>query len=341
MSGEEFYVDIFIIPLAGYELVLGRHWLRTLGPDIKLQTITFWRDDHRVRWHGVGATAPPMLSALATVDLLERLLQEFSDLFAEPTGLPPQRHLDHRIHLVPDTAPVAVRPYCYPQLLKDEIERQCQEMLHQGIIRPSTSAFSSPVLLVRKDGSWRFCVDYTALNAKTVRDIFPIPVVEELLDKLHGATFFTKLDLRSGYFQVRMYNDDIAKTVFRTDHGHYEFLVMPFGLTNATFQALTNEVLHPFLRWCVLVFFDDILIYSKTWTEHLQHIHAVFIVLREHSLVLKHTKCLFAQRNVDYLGHMITVTGIAMDESKIEVVKAWPLPKTIKALCGFVGLTGY
>lgn len=278
IAGEPFIFDIYVIPLAGYEMILGCQWLKTLGPilwDFATHSMSFWQHDHRIKWFGMNAPSAPRLATLADRDLLALLLEEFQDLFVEPTGLPPKHHLDHHIHLLPDTAPVVVRPYRYPQLLKDELEKQCDEMLQQGIIRPSTSAFSSPVLLVRKkDNSWRFCVDFRALNAKTVRDMFPIPVVEELLDELNGATYFTKLDLRSGYHQVRMADEDIAKTAFRTHHGHFEFLVMPFGLTNApaTFQALMNTVLRPFLRRCVLVFFDDILIYSKSWSEHLHHV---------------------------------------------------------------------
>jgi hypothetical protein len=290
-----------------------------------------------------GDAAFPVHTVTATPTLLDELLASFVDTFAEPHGLPLHRSRDHGITLVSGAQPVVVLPYRYPARHKDELECQCTAMLVQGLIRSSLSAFSSPVLLVKKhDGSWRFCVDYRTLNAITVKDAFPIPVVDELLDELHGTKCFTKLDLRSGYHQVRMRADDIAKTTFRTHDGLYEFLVMPFGLCNApaTFQALMNDVLRPFLRRFVLVFFDDILIYSSSWADHLCHLRAVFTILQQHRLFVKRSKCAFGERSIAYLGHVISDAGVAMDPAKVQAVSAWPQPCSARAVRGFLGLAG-
>jgi len=186
-------------------------------------------------------------------------------------------------------------------------------------------------------------VGYRKLNAVTIKNRFPMPVIDEILEELAGSYYFTKLDMRSGYHQVRMHPEDEYKIAFKTHQGHYQFRVMPFGLTNApaTFQYLMNEVLAPFLRKFVMVFFDDILVYSPTLEAHVDHVQRVLEQLRAHKLYMKLSKCSFAQLQLEYLGHIISDAGVSTDPRKTEAMLQWPVPKTITELRGFLGLTGY
>jgi hypothetical protein len=187
------------------------------------------------------------------------------------------------------------------------------------------------------------CTDFRALNKLTIKYKFPIHVIDDLLDELSGAQYFTKLDLRSGYHQIRMKEEDIPKIAFCTHEGHYEFLVMPFGLCNApsTFQSLMNHVFCPFLHHFVLVLFDHILIYSKTWSSHLFHVNQFLHLLPKNQIFLKQSKCAFGSSKVEYLGHILGKDGVCGHTKKIECMKDWPHPKNLKSLRGFLGLTGY
>ncbi|KAH9802372.1 hypothetical protein KPL71_001357 [Citrus sinensis] len=275
---------------------------------------------------------------------MQQLLSEFEDVFQEPSKLPPLREIDHHIPLKKGTQPINVRPYRYAYFQKAEIEKQVRTMLNLGIIRPSTSPFSSHVLLVKnKDDTWRFCTDYRTLNTATIKDRFPIATVADMLDELYGATYFTKLDPRAGYHQVRVHASDILKTIFRTDNGHFEYLVMPFGLCNvsSTFQAIMNFIFQPYLRQFILVFFDDILVYSPTWELHLTHVRKTLEILKKHSFLVKANKCDFGKHELDYLGYIVTNQGVKVDGKKIEAMVTWPQPTNTTELRGFLGLTGY
>nr|KYP32370.1 Retrovirus-related Pol polyprotein from transposon opus [Cajanus cajan] len=256
-------IDSYVFDVGDVDLILGVEWLATLGKvttDWKKQIMEFNYEGKKIQLKGevnLGRVFESLFCFLNQEEgRLQRILQNFSEVFLEPKGLPPKRTKEHVIVLKQGAEPVNVRPYRYPHYQKEEIERQVDELLKFGVIRPSTSAYSSPVILVRKkDHTWRMCVDYRALNKETIPDKYPIPVIEELLDELNGASYFSKLDLKSGYHQIRVREEDIPKTAFRTHNGHYEYLVMSFGLMNApaTFQSLMNDVFRHCLRKFVLV----------------------------------------------------------------------------------------
>jgi hypothetical protein len=187
------------------------------------------------------------------------------------------------------------------------------------------------------------CVDYRALNKLTVKNRYPLPRIDDLLDHLHGACVFTKLDLQSGYWQIRISEEDIPKTAFRTRYGHYEWRVMPFGLTNAlaTFQALMNDVLRPFLDNLVIVYLDDILIFSETLEDHPEHVDKVLTAFKKARLYAGLDKCAFAMKEVAFLGHIVSGEGIKMDPKKVEAVREWPAPRNVTEVRSFLGLTGF
>ncbi|KAJ0857320.1 putative nucleotidyltransferase, Ribonuclease H [Helianthus annuus] len=273
------------------------------------------------------------------------VVREFPQVFPDDLpGLPPSRDIDFRIDLIPGANPVAKAPYRLAPSEMRELSNQLQELLEKGFIRPSTSPWGAPVLFVRKkDGSFRMCIDYRELNKLTIKNRYPLPRIDDFFDQLQGAKCFSKIDLRSGYHQLRIQEEDIPKTAFRTRYDHYEFVVMPFGLTNApaVFIDLINRVCKPFLDRFVIVFIDDVLIYSKSKAEHAQHLRLVLELLQGNQLYAKFSKCEFWLEEVQFLGHLVNSQGIHVDPAKIEAVKSWITPKNPSKVRSFLGLAGY
>jgi len=273
------------------------------------------------------------------------LVKEFQDVFADlPSGLPPKRDIGHTIPLTPDATPQFRAVYRLSPAEHEELKKHIATLLENGFIEPSNSPWGAPILFVaKKDGSLRLCVDYRALNKVTQKDRYPLPRIDDLFDQLRGAQVFSSLDLQQGYHQVRVTDEDVPKTAFRTPLGLFQYRVLCFGLTNApaTFMRLMNNILAPYIGKFVCVYLDDILIYSKSEEEHLQHLRAVLGTLRQHRLFAKESKCEFFKDQVKFLGHLVSKDGIAVDPDKVAVVKAWPPLRTPADVRSFLGLANY
>ena len=275
---------------------------------------------------------------------LKQLLDEYKMVFEPlPKQLPPFRDITgHTIPLQPGASPPYRAPYRLSPLELKEVKKQIQELLENKFIQPSRSPYGSPVLFVqKKDGTLRMCIDYRALNKLTIHDKYPLPRTDELLDKVKGASIFSSLDLTSGYHQIRIHPDDVPKTAFTAAGEHYEFRVLPFGLTNApsTFQRCMNSLFKhlPF----VAVYLDDILIFSKTAEEHLDHLKQVLQIIKQESLYCKLKKCEFNQTELKFVGHIVGAKGIRPDPEKLSAVTGWPAPHNIHELRKFLGFTNY
>jgi hypothetical protein len=364
-----------------WDLILGRPWLRRLNPSIdwRYDVLKFQFEGTThvlVGERAVPVLHPPALSALQFKRLVRKpittysaclavlkpedplvqgesavdvsaVLKEYEDVLGgipADAPMPPPRSVDHAIETKPGCAPPNKGYIRLGPAQLEELQTQLTDLLAKGYIRPSVSPYASPVFFVKKkEGTQRAVFDYRALNALTVKNKYPLPRIDDLLDQLSGAKYFSKLDLQSGYHQIRVRPPDVAKTAFRTKYGHYEWLVMPFGLTNApaTFQTLMNSVLRPFLDKFVVVYLDDILVYSKTEEDHRQHLALVLHTLRDNKLYAKLNKCEFGKTILAFLGHVIGADGIRMDPDKVQAIVDWPAPTTVTQLQSFLGLANY
>ncbi|KAJ9556981.1 hypothetical protein OSB04_011595 [Centaurea solstitialis] len=372
LAGKDFSIDLIPIKIGSFDIIVGMDWMsnhqaticcaekivRLALPDgsvlevhgekpkkdIKL--VSFMRMRSHLRKECVAFMAHVVDKKAEEKSLQDiPVVREFPEVFPEELpGLPPPRQVEFHIDLIPGAGPIAKSPYRLAPSEMQELSSQLQELLDKGFIRPSSSPWGAPVLFVKKkDGSFRMCIDYRELNKITIKNRYPLPRIDDLFDQLQGATYFSKIDLRSGYHQMRVREEDIAKTAFRTRYGHYGFLVMPFGLTNApaVFMDLMNRVCRAYLDKFVIVFIDNILIYSQSKKDHEHHLRLILELPKAEKLYAKFSKCEFWIREVHFLGHVVNKEGIHVDPAKVEAVKIWEAPKTPTEIRQFLGLAGY
>jgi hypothetical protein len=348
-----------------FDIILGRTWLRRIQPSADWTNdnwlITKANQVHTIKPITPSSVTPELnylLSAKQTEKLIRHdqaecflvhfsadvinntlpaswqlLLNNFKQVFQDTLpGLPPKREVQHVIE-TGDAKPVTRPPYKMSPLELDELQKQLKELLSLGLIQPSTSPWGAPVLFVKKkNGSMRMCIDYRALNKVTLRNKYPLPRIDECLERLQGASHFTTLDLVSGYHQIRIQPSDVPKTAFSTRYGHYEFLVLPFGLTNAppTFQNLTNDVLRDYLDKFVIVYLDDILIFNKDEREHQRHVQMVLEKLKDAKLIVNRQKCSFNQTELEFVGFKVSSAGILPCNSKTKAIQQWATPTNVQ-----------
>ncbi|GJX00315.1 putative reverse transcriptase domain-containing protein [Tanacetum coccineum] len=347
-----FNIDLMTVELGSFDVIIGIDWLA------KYQAIIVYAEKIvRIPWgnetlivHGCQVFLAHVTTKKAEDKSKEKRLEnvpivrDFPQVFPEDlSGLPPTRQVEFQIDLIPGASPVDRAPYRLAPSEMKELSEQLKELSYKGFIRPSSSPWGTPVLFVKKkDGSFRMCIDYRELNKLTVKNRYPLLRIDDLFNQLQGSSVYSKIDLKSGYHQLRVREEDIPKTAFRTCYGHYEFQVMPFGLINApaVFMDLMNRVCKPYLDKFVIVLIDDILIYLRNKREHEEHLKLILELLKKEELYAKFSMCEFWIPKLQFLSHVIGSQGIHVDPAKIESIKDWASPKSPTEIRQFLGLAG-
>ena len=372
IQNKDFSADFIVLGIHDFDIVLSMDWLskHKATLDCYMKEVRLVRPkEPGVIFRGIRREiAPSLINAMTASKMLRKGFQcnlafvvdrrqegtwlediprvkEFSDVFPDDiSGLLPDRAIEFVIELIPGIEPIYIPPYRMAPAELKELKAQLEELLSKGFIRPSTSPWGAPVLFVKKkDGSLRLCIDYRQLNRATIHNQYSLPHIDEIFDKLHGSRVYSKIDLRSGYHRLRVRENDVSKTAFRTRYDHYEFLVMPFRLTNALamLMDLMNRVFSSYLNKFVIVFIDDILVYSGSPEKHAEHLRTVLQILRERQLYAKFSKCQFLLDKVSFLSHVISAESISLDPQKIEAIVNWKPPTNVSEVRSFLGLAGY